>query len=76
MKWFGESWDAPVCEPDEHVDAPVDRPCAYGCGCAIEKKDQGFLLPYVGRTTQPADLAYHRDCFLKSVLGPGRPQEN
>jgi hypothetical protein len=27
MKWFGESWNAPVCESTERVAVPVGETC-------------------------------------------------
>jgi hypothetical protein len=41
MRWFGESWGAPVCEDAEHVATPV------GCECFECELDQGFMLPTV-----------------------------
>jgi hypothetical protein len=67
MKWFGKSWGAPVCEPDEQVETPIGRPCAHDCGKEISAGDRGVVLPYYGRTSEPADLAYHLGCFLRSI---------
>ncbi len=74
MKWFGESWGAPVCDPDDHVEPPVGMPCAR-CDRAIIEDDQGVFLPLLTMKVEP-DVAgvlevevqpWHLDCFLRSV---------
>lgn len=64
--WFGESWDAPVCDPDTRAATPVGQPCV-DCEREIAAGDQGFLMAYShgGATTQ---IAYHRVCFLRTII--------
>ena len=62
MRWFGESWGAPVCEADEHQPTP-DVPCA-GCDVPIQEGDQGVLLPFAGDPGDPPELAYHHGCLM------------
>lgn len=47
MKWFGESWGAPICDPKYHWLTPTGRPC-LGCGKPIADGDQGFMVPNHG----------------------------
>lgn len=51
MRWFGESWGAPVNETTDHVDTPVGESCAQGCGRPIAEGDQGVLIPGVNTLT-------------------------
>jgi hypothetical protein len=67
VKWFGKDWGAPVCDPGEHVAAPVTERCAR-CGDAIEHDDNGFTLPYVAGCGVPGALHYHHMCLLASVV--------
>ena len=63
--WFGESWGAPVCEPERHRQTPVGAECT-DCGEDIEARDQGLLIPYAGH---PSSLnAFHLTCFLSTIL--------
>jgi hypothetical protein len=62
--WFGESWGAPVCEPDRHRPTPVGQAC-LGCVVPIAEGDQGMLIP-----SEEGLTAHHLDCFLEIVLGP------
>lgn len=65
MKWFGESWGAPVCEPDDHVDRP-DASCVY-CMKPLIVGDQGLVVPFAGGPGDPIEVAFHRKCFMRSV---------
>lgn len=65
--WFGESWGAPVCEPERHKPTPVGVKCPT-CDVPIAEDDQGMLIPLVrdqGWELEP----YHYTCFLSMVLG-------
>jgi hypothetical protein len=71
-KWFGDSWGAPVCEPDEHVETPVGRRC-FGHDHMhakrielIEEDDQGVMIPFLS-FDGPTTIAYHLDCWLHEV---------
>jgi hypothetical protein len=41
--WFGESWGAPICDEDYHVETPVGRRCVY-TGKTVSKHDRGFIV--------------------------------
>lgn len=66
MMWFGESWGAPVCQPERHVSTPVGAVCIE-CDKPIRMGDTGFNMALSGR--EPATtLAYHRVCFLRTII--------
>lgn len=60
VRWFGESWGAPICDPVDRVDVPVGRPCV-GCGEAIRVRDQGVSM---------VQASWHLDCWLRDILPP------
>ena len=66
MKWFGNSWGAPACEPEDHVETPVGKSCLW-CREPIEAGDQGFLIPHLGRTVTLEP--HHLECQIRSIVG-------
>jgi len=56
MRWFGESWGAPICETTQRHETPVGRQCAHECGKLIGSGDSGLLIPYLG-PVEGKDLA-------------------
>lgn len=75
MKWFGESWGAPVCDPAEWTETPVGSSCLF-CPNRIAEDAQGFLMPSFGLAEGKAAVevgprhavyAVHLDCMLKQV---------
>lgn len=64
-RWFGESWGAPCCIPDAHVDTPAGEGCQQ-CGADIEPGDQGTGCPLWGTDTY---VWWHLSCWLHSVVG-------
>lgn len=73
MRWFGESWGAPINELDQHAPTPVDAECAH-CHTPILEDDIGFLLPRYNDSPEDVlpfiEIAYHHACFMVEVLGP------
>ena len=73
MKWFGESWGAPVCDLDDHTDTPVGILCAGAeqpdCPGKIREGDQGLITPYLYYGNW-ADMPWHLDCFLRNIGVP------
>lgn len=69
MKWFGESWGAPVCAPEDH--APVPGGACTVCEELFKAADQGLILPFLGGPGDPSELPYHLGCF-REALGIGR----
>lgn len=63
VQWFGQSWDAPICEIAPKAEVPVGRVCGW-CGETFGPEDSGLLLD-ADETTMP----YHVECQLRSVLG-------
>jgi len=67
VKWFGESWGAPVCEAESHAPTPVGEICLQ-CERAIEADDQGVIIPHIESLSRPTrDRAQHLDCHLHSI---------
>lgn len=58
--WFGESWGAPVCDPDEHVETPFGAVCLW-CDELVDEDDSGFVY-----ANGPVA---HRDCFIRQAVG-------
>ena len=65
MRWFGESWGAPINEDVEHAVTPVGKPCLR-CGIDIEIHDQGLLVPLVG-VTSVTDEPWHIQCWMDEL---------
>jgi len=69
MKWFGESWGAPVCTAEDHIETPVGDDCGY-CDDLIEEGDRGFRMPFVGDPSGRGYMNAHQACLLMAVLPP------
>lgn len=57
VKWFGRSWGAPVCDPEDHEETPLEARCGK-CDVPIHEGKQ-------------RRIAYHLDCWLKKILPHG-----
>lgn len=66
MKWFGKSWNAPVCDPRDHITTPVGKPCFY-CKESIEENDSGLMHIHIGDTARM--VPEHYECFLRGIIG-------
>jgi hypothetical protein len=82
MRWFGESWGAPVCRNTEKAPTP-DVLCGHGCGHDIRRGDNGVLLQYDGAIAEDGMggvpqsqvvlldgvpyLAYHLVCLFDEI---------
>ncbi len=64
MKWFGKSWGAPICDPEDHTATPLG-PCAK-CEKPICENDQGLVVPHL-EESGAFDRGWHLDCFLGSI---------
>ncbi len=76
--WFGKSWGAPICDPEDHVATPVGLAC-LDCGDPISENDQGITMPHIsmaGDILVSVPSAYHLDCWLQHILphGPECPR--
>ena len=67
--WFGKSWGAPVCDPEDHAETPVGSKC-WRCKECIAKDDQGVTMPLVG-VEGVTMIHAHLDCYLESILPHG-----
>jgi hypothetical protein len=62
MKWFGETWKAPICEDVEHVETPAGQPCFYCCEPFVFGSC-GVMISHVDRTV--IERPWHFDCFTR-----------
>lgn len=67
--WFGQSWGAPCCEPEDHVPTPIGRPCLR-CREPIREGDQGLVQPLLALGEVSIE-PLHIECFLRSVRPHG-----
>lgn len=67
--YFGDSWDAPITDGGVQAPTPVGEPCLQ-CNEPIEMGDQGVVLPCVLAEARVEHRPEHRECHLRSVLGP------
>ena len=65
-QWFGQSWGAPICDPEDHCATPVRDPCLH-CRELILVGDQGLVMPLVEGAILRM-VAMHLDCYLRRVL--------
>lgn len=71
MQWFGQSWGAPICDPQDHAATPVGEHCGW-CEEPITEEDSGVLIPHVGapfRAHEYVTVPYHRECFIRQIAG-------
>ena len=69
VRWFGESWGAPVCDPRSHVETPEGSLCPQ-CKEVVVQGQQGVGVPYMASETY---LWWHLDCWLQEVVGIAGP---
>ena len=85
VRWFGETWLAPVCDPRAHVPTPVGERC-LDCRVTIEQGDRGVTIPYSRSLSgkYPVEDAsdwlvtqepHHLACFLSSMGIEAVPQK-
>lgn len=67
MKWFGISWNAPVCDPSNKVDIPINETCIH-CQKLITQFDQGFILPAIDENRRTYTVNYHLNCMLDETV--------
>jgi hypothetical protein len=69
MRWFGETWDAPVNESTEEATIPIGEACER-CEVEIKEGDRGFLIPgFVDDSKTVREFPYHLRCFMAGVIG-------
>jgi hypothetical protein len=60
MRWFGESWGAPILDEIPQVDVPFGAVCVW-CEELIDDDDSGIIY-----ANGPVS---HRDCFIRQAVG-------
>lgn len=65
VRWFGQSWDAPVNDPRTQIAVPFGKECIY-CYKPIREDDTGISVPGppLGR------VYFHKNCFFDEVGVP------
>lgn len=78
MKWFGQSWSAPINAWENWVETPAGRVCPE-CGEKIVPHDRGVIVPHANRLIVEEthmtpvlfeERAFHLECWLPLVIGP------
>jgi hypothetical protein len=73
LRWFGESWGAPVCDPRARIEPPVGMACIghphlhEDRPVAILPDDQGVTMPHLSGDGLVGTVAYHLDCWLHEI---------
>lgn len=60
VRWFGESWGAPINDPRARIETPAAEKC-IDCSRWIMNDDQGVRIP------SREFVYYHLDCFLRDI---------
>lgn len=78
LRWFGTSWNAPVCDEEYHTRTPVGSKCVE-CSKKIVENDRGIVAAAGPGVWGTWDLAtegflyrvcsYHLACFMAIVVG-------
>ena len=68
--WFGKSWGAPACDPEDHEPTPQVSHCME-CDKPILPDDQGIAMPVLHADYTATRGYWHLDCYLKKVLPHG-----
>lgn len=66
VRWFGDNWGAPVCEPEAQIDTPLLAPCIR-CNEWFHIGDRGVSLIASPSIHPSGRVAYHLMCFLEEV---------
>lgn len=66
IRWFGESWDAPICDPERHIPTPVGWTCHH-CLSPIEEYQRGVLMGLLFEVGGWSEVHTHLACFLADM---------
>lgn len=58
IRWFGATWNAPLCTPEAKQDTPIGAVCP-SCGSPIKPEQRGVTLP----KGEGAADSYHLACI-------------
>jgi hypothetical protein len=67
VRWFGDSWGAPINDPRTWVETPTNELCAE-CMKWIESDDSGIRIPGVEASGY---VSFHKKCFFHTIGVPG-----
>ena len=78
VRWFGDTWGAPICDPAYHVEVPVGTLCIE-CAKPVKGKDRGVVCSCSPRVWGNWSLitpdgtffvgSYHLLCWMEQVFG-------
>lgn len=73
-QWFGDSWGAPCCDPNDHVATPVGELCMH-CREPIVLGSQG-LIHSVVHAVEEGKVVWSREpthvyCYLRTIRRHG-----
>ncbi len=72
MRWFGPSWNAPVCFVADSVAVPVGRLC-HSCDRPIDYQALGLLITQQPDLLEPeTEQVWHLTCYRRYLFGPTR----
>lgn len=66
MRWFGQSWGAPVNDPRAEMSVPLGERCVR-CDEDFEHGDQGFGVAAHTSIAANGQVFFHKDCLLAEV---------
>jgi hypothetical protein len=69
VRWFGESWHAPICDPLAKVATPTAAKCVH-CSLYIDSDSQGVVISASVDIDPSGRVAYHLACFLQEIGVP------
>lgn len=72
--YFGESWDAPICDGAPNAATPIGVPC-NACNYPIEDGDQGLIQGILAKEDDWRDGAIHRECMIRGIVGTVKCQQ-
>lgn len=67
VRWFGESWQAPINDPRAQVELPTAQHCQH-CRLPLYETDRGVGVPYLD-SAAPIYLWWHLECWLEYITG-------
>jgi hypothetical protein len=69
VRWFGQSWGAPVNDPRAHMSVPLGEWCIH-CKVHFDHGDQGFGIAAHTSIAANGQVFYHRNCLFDEIGVP------